>query len=120
VRQQVDQADARQGDQGLADRSVTDAEALGQLLRDEVGAGAEPPLEDVADQRLHDGLAALAVVALQRLGTAGGGHAITPARRGRVGRTMRRCRLAGGRLESIVPATGTAAREFYRIRAVVT
>ena len=43
VGQQVDDADAGQGDQGLADRRMTDAEALGQFLRDKMRAGVSRP-----------------------------------------------------------------------------
>jgi hypothetical protein len=46
---------------------VADAEALGQLLRYQVLPGAEPALEDVGQQRLHDRLAAQTVVAHDRL-----------------------------------------------------
>ena len=53
VGQQVDDADAGQGDQRLADGRVADAEALGQLLRDQVLPGAQPALEDVGQERLH-------------------------------------------------------------------
>ena len=66
VGQQVDDADARQGDQRLADRRVADAEALGQLLGDQVLPGPEPALEDVGQQRLDDRLPAQAMIALQQ------------------------------------------------------
>ena len=58
VGQQVDDADAGQGDQRLADGRVADAEPIRQFLRDEVGARSDPAVEHVGHQRLHDGLAA--------------------------------------------------------------
>lgn len=63
VRDDVDDADAGEGDEGFADRRVADAEAVGQVLGDEVFAGLEAAVEHVGQQRLHDGLAAEAVVA---------------------------------------------------------
>jgi len=68
VGQQVDDADAGQGDQGLADRGVAHPEPVGQLLGDQVLAGPQPAPEHVGQDGLDDGLAAQAVVALQRLG----------------------------------------------------
>ena len=74
IGQQIDDADAGQRDECLADRRVTDAEAFGQLLRDQVLAGAQPALEDVGQERLHDGLAAQAVIARRRIGVTRNGH----------------------------------------------
>src|SRR5207237_2176905 len=41
VGQQVDDADAAQGDEGLADGRVANAEALGQFLRDQALPGSQ-------------------------------------------------------------------------------
>ena len=65
VGQEVDDADAGQRDQGLADRRVADPEAHGQLLGHQVRAGTEAALEDLGQQALHQRLAALTVVARQ-------------------------------------------------------
>src|SRR5207248_7504654 len=78
VGQQVDDADAGQGDQRLADGRVADAEALGHVLGDEVGAGAEPALEDVGQEGLDDRLPAQAVIPPQRAGATRDRHRVPP------------------------------------------
>ena len=65
IGRQVDDADAGQRDECLADRRVADAEAIGQLLRDQVLPGPQPTVEDVGQQRLHDRLPAQTMIAFQ-------------------------------------------------------
>lgn len=56
IRLQVNDADAGQGDERFADRSVADAEALGELLGSQMGARPQASLKDVAQEGLDDGL----------------------------------------------------------------
>src|SRR5262249_47381743 len=67
VGQQVDDADAAQGDERLADGRVTNAEAFGKFLRDQALSGPQFALEDVRQQRLDNGLATQAMIAVQRV-----------------------------------------------------
>src|SRR5262249_2383800 len=76
VGNQIDDADAAQREQRLADRGVADAEALGQFLGDEVLAGPQPALEHVAQQRLHNTLTSQTTMIGQRRGAAGNGHVL--------------------------------------------
>jgi len=64
IGRQVNDADACQADQGLADRRVADAEAHGELLSDKMLAGAEPAVKYIGKKRLHNGLPTQAVFAL--------------------------------------------------------
>ncbi len=107
VGQQVDDADAGQRDERLADRRVADAEALGQLLGDEVLAGAKAPLEDIGEQGFHDRLAAQAVVAIQGFRITRGRHGKLRRRGGQAGRT------------SLWHRARTKASRFYRIRKIL-
>ena len=65
IGQEIDDTDAGQGDESLANGSVADAEALGQLLRDQVRPGPQSALEDIGEQGLDNGLAAQAVMTVQ-------------------------------------------------------
>ena len=47
VRKEIDDADARQFDEGFADRRMADAEARRQFLRAQVLPGAKPALHDI-------------------------------------------------------------------------
>src|SRR5262249_29827721 len=82
VGQQIDDADAGEADEGFTDGRVADAEAGGQLLRNEVLAGAEASLEDVGKQRFDDDLTAQAVVTAQGGSRDRGGHQWCPRRCG--------------------------------------
>lgn len=83
VGDEIDDADAGEGDEGLADGGVADAEASSEGLGDEVLTGDEVALEDIGKERLHDGLPTKSVVALERRG-------------GRHDSSSRRARREGG------------------------
>jgi hypothetical protein len=68
VRQQVNQADAGEGDQRFADRCWTDAEPLRQILGDKMLSGLKSALEHIGQERLNNRLAPHPVMTLQRIG----------------------------------------------------
>ena len=74
VRIEIDDADAGELDERLADRRVADAEAFGELFGDEALAGAELAVKDFGQEGLGDGGAALAVIASHRKFADGGKH----------------------------------------------
>jgi hypothetical protein len=110
IGQQVDKPGAGQLDERLADRRVTESEALGQFLRDQALTGAQPALKDLGQQRLDDELAALAVVTLEALAGADGGHGVASSGKSGGGWTQQGCgRGRIGHSEVMLILAGAAA-----------
>lgn len=65
VRQQINDPNARQGNECFADGRMADPEPFSQFLGNEVLPSVETALKNIGQQTLHDRLTALATIAMQ-------------------------------------------------------